>query len=184
VRPDYGTAMAELITPTTRLHRAWLAARDDWGRGTYQDGSGLRPGDDVDSPAGFAAWVDRLIGESDPARPPAPGWVHCSYRWIVENDAVLGAIALRHDLTDALREVGGHIGYGVRPSARRRGLATFALGEMLGHARRLGLERVLITCAEDNEASRRTIEHHGGVLADVRDTAHGRSRRYWIPLGP
>lgn len=174
--------MAELITPTARLHRAWLDAREDWGRGTYQDGSGLRPGDDVDSPAGFAAWVDRLAAESDPARPPAPGWVHCSYWWIAEDDTVLGAIALRHALTDALREVGGHIGYGVRPSARRRGLASFALGEVLGHARTLGLDRVLITCGETNEASRRTIEHHGGVLEDVRRTAHGPSRRYWIDL--
>ena len=174
--------MAELITPTARLHRQWLDARDDWGRGVHQDGSGLQPYDDVDSPAGFAAWVDRITGESDPSRPVAEGRVRATYWWIAEGDTVLGSIALRHQLNDFLWRAGGHIVYGVRPSARRRGLATYALGEVLGHARKLGLERVLITCNVANEASRRTIEHHGGVLSDIGDTELGRLRRYWIAL--
>ncbi|WP_306215985.1 GNAT family N-acetyltransferase [Actinoplanes sp. RD1] len=175
--------MPELIKPTTRLHAAWLASRDDWGRGVYQDGAGLRPGDEVDDPAGFAAWVQRLRREEDPAVPPAEGWVHCSYRWIVEGGDVLGSIALRHELNDFLLEAGGHIGYGVRPAARGRGLASWALGEMLGEARRLGLPRVLIVCKEANTASARTIERHAGELEDVRDTGSGRMRRYWITLG-
>jgi predicted acetyltransferase len=174
--------MPDLIAPTVRLHEAWLDARDDWGRGVYQDGAGLRPGDDVDSAAGFAAWVERLNGESDPARPVAAGWVHCTYRWIVEDDRVLGAIALRHELNEFLLRAGGHIGYGVRPSARRRGLATWALGRMLAEARALGLDRLLITCTDGNEASARTIERHGGVLEDVRGTEVGTVRRYWITL--
>ncbi|GGQ62750.1 GNAT family N-acetyltransferase [Couchioplanes azureus] len=174
--------MAQLITPTTRLHAQWLAARDEWGRGVHQDGSGLRPGDEVDTARGFAAFVARLRREPDPAIPPAPGWVHCTYWWIVEDDGVLGAIALRHELTDTLLESGGHIGYGVRPGARRRGLASWALAQVLASARDLGLERVLLTCDVANEASRRTIERHGGVCEDVRDTPHGRVRRYWITL--
>jgi predicted acetyltransferase len=174
--------MPELVTPTTRLHRQWLDARDDWGRAVHQDGSGLHAQDDVDSAAGFAAWIARLTREADPAQPTAEGRVHCTYRWIVEGDTVLGAIALRHALNDFLRRAGGHIGYGVRPSARRRGLAGWALGEMLGEARRLGLDRVLLTCEVGNEASRRTIERHGGVLEDVRDTELGRRNRYWIDL--
>ncbi|MEV6597587.1 GNAT family N-acetyltransferase [Actinoplanes sp. NPDC051346] len=174
--------MAELITPTTRLHERWLAARDDWGRGVHQDGSGLRPDDEVDSAEGFAAFVGKLRRESDPAIPAAAGWVHCSYWWIVEDDEVLGSIALRHELNEFLLEAGGHIGYGVRPAARRRGLASRALAEVLPHARELGLDRVLLTCEVTNEGSRRTIERNGGVLEDVRDTALGRLRRYWITL--
>ena len=173
--------MPELISPTTRLHTQWLAARDDWGRGVYQDGSGLRPGDKVDSPAGFAAFVGKLLRESDPAVPPVPGWVHCTYWWIVEGDEVLGAIALRHELNDFLLRAGGHIGYGVRPSARRRGLASWALARVLPYARSQGLDRVLLTCEEGNEGSRRAIERNGGVLEDIRDTESGRLRRYWIP---
>ncbi len=174
--------MPALIPPTTRLHRSWLDSRDDWGRGVHQDGAGLHADDDVDSAEGFAAWVARLTREADPAAPVADGRVHCTYRWIVEGDTVLGAIALRHRLNDFLLRAGGHIGYGVRPSARRRGLATWALGEMLPAGRRLGLDRVLVTCAVGNQASRRTIEHHGGVLEDVRDTELGRIDRFWIDL--
>ncbi|GAA3341438.1 GNAT family N-acetyltransferase [Amorphoplanes nipponensis] len=174
--------MAELIAPTVRLRESWLRSRDEWGSGVHQDGAGLRPGDDVDSPDGFAAWVRRLLSESDPAAPPPEGWVRCTYWWIVADDEVLGAIALRHELNDFLLEAGGHIGYGVRPSARRRGLASFALGRVLPHAAELGLTRVLLTCRVDNEGSRRTIERHGGELEDIRDTDLGRLRRYWITL--
>ncbi|WP_249999047.1 GNAT family N-acetyltransferase [Actinoplanes sp. M2I2] len=174
--------MPELIRPTTRLHAGWLECRDDFGRGVHQDGAGLRPADEVDSGPGFAAWVDKLTGEEDPAVVPAEGWVHCTYRWVVEDDRVLGSIALRHELNALLLDAGGHIGYSVRPSARRRGLASWALGEMLSEARRLGLDRVLVTCKVGNVASARTIERRGGVLEDVRDTELGTMKRYWIAL--
>ena len=151
-------------------------------RGVHQDGSGLRPTDEVDSPAGFAAWVRRLTDEEDPAKPVAADWVHCTYRWMVEDDRVLGAISLRHELNDFLLQAGGHIGYGVRPSARRRGLATWALAETLQTAGKLGLDRVLITCNVTNAGSAHTIENAGGVLEDVRDTEIGRVRRYWVTL--
>ena len=174
--------MPQLIAPTARLHAAWLAARDDWERGVHQSGSGMRSGDDVDSPGGFAAFVRRLLRESDPAVPTEPGWVPCTYWWIAEGDEILGSIALRHELNDFLLDAGGHIGYGVRPGARRRGLASFALAGVLPYAKGLGLDRVLVTCDVTNEASRRTIERTGGVLEDIRDTGIGRVRRYWIGL--
>ena len=100
----------------------------------------------------------------------------------IEGDDVLGAIALRHRLNAKLLDAGGHIGYGVRPSARGRGLATWALGRVVRTAAAMGLDRVLLTCTVDNPASARVIEHAGGVLEDVRDTWLGRSRRYWITL--
>ncbi len=174
--------MPDLIAPTVRLHAAWLEAHEEWGPGLHEDGFGLRPSDEVGSPAGFAAWVARLTDQSDPAKPAEAGRVHCTYRWIVEDDRVLGGIALRHELSEFVMRL-GHIGYGIRPSARRRGLATWALGRMLGEARALGLARVLIVCEAGNVASARTIEHHGGVLEDAQGTANGTVRRYWIKLG-
>lgn len=89
-----------------------------------------------------------------------------------------GGIALRHQLN----EVTGHIGYGIRPSARGRGLATWALGEMLDHASSLGMGRVMLGCLGDNVASIKTIEHQGGVLAEVVDKGDRSVRRYWIGL--
>jgi predicted acetyltransferase len=171
--------MPELVAPTVHLHTAWLEARDDWGPGVHEDGFGLRPSDEVDSPAGFAAWVARLADESDPAAVVEAGSMRCMYRWIVEGDRVLGGIALRHGHNDFVLRL-GHIGYGIRPSSRRRGLATWALGRMLDEARAAGLDRVLIVCEVDNVASVKTIERHGGVLEDVRDTGSATVRRYWI----
>ncbi|MGI8449215.1 MAG: GNAT family N-acetyltransferase [Streptosporangiaceae bacterium] len=174
--------MPDLIAPTVRLHTAWLEAHHEWGPGFHEDGFGLHPFDEVDSPVGFAAWVARLTAHSDPAKPVDAGRVHCTYRWIVEDDRVLGAIALRHELNDRLMQL-GHIGYGIRPPARRRGLATWALGRMLGEARVLGLDRVLIVYEAGNVASAKTIERRGGVLEDIRDTEHGPMWRYWIKTG-
>lgn len=173
--------MPELIAPTTRLHTAWLAAHAEWGPGQHEDGFGLHPSDDVDSPPGFAAWVARLLDQSDPAKPIEVGTHRCIYRWIVDNGRVLGGIALRYG-TSAYVSWAGHIGYGIRPSARRRGLATWALGRMLAEARALGMERVLAVCAVDNVASVKTIERCGGVFDGTQDTRFGPTRRYWIKL--
>ncbi len=168
--------MPDLIAPTTRLHTAWLEAHDDWGPGVHEDGFGLRPSDEVTSSAGFAAWVARLTEDFDPAE--AAGRMRCTFQWIVDTDRVLGGIALRHEFSEL-----GHIGYGIRPSERRRGLATWALGRMLVEARTLGLNQVLIICAIDNIASAKTIERNGGILEDIRATEHGPARRYWIKIG-
>ncbi|MEU7799205.1 GNAT family N-acetyltransferase [Micromonospora arborensis] len=174
--------MPELIAPTVGLHASWLEAHDEWGPGLHEDGFGLRSTDAVRSPDGFAAWVARLVDRPDPEKPLDAGQVPCTYRWIVEDDRVLGGIALRHELNDYLLRVAGHIGYGIRPSARGRGLATWALGRMLVQARALGLDRVLIVCEVDNIGSTKTIERCGGVLEGIRDTELGPARRYWITL--
>src|SRR5580692_5184852 len=98
--------MPELVAPTLSLHAAWLEAHHEWGPGVHEDGFGLHSSDEVDSPAGFAAWVARLTAQADPAKPVAAGRVHCTYRWIVEDDRVQGAIALRHTLNDRLLQLG------------------------------------------------------------------------------
>ncbi|MEZ0067668.1 putative acetyltransferase [Streptacidiphilus sp. MAP12-20] len=175
----------ELILPTVRLRASWLEARDEWAAGAHQDGTGLRLADGVDlgSPEGFAEWVDRLLLQADRSRPVGEGRVHATHWWIVADDTYLGAIDLRHYVNDFLFDVGGHIGYSVRPSARRRGLASWALGAVLPQARAIGLDRVLVTCDDANTASARSIERNGGVLEDVRGSAqHGLKRRYWITV--
>ncbi len=163
-----------------RLRVAWTEAHDEWGPGMHEDGFGLHPEDDVQSLAGFSQWLDRLTLQSDATTTLEAGNVHCTYRWIIEGDDVLGGIALRRELTEHLMREGGHIGYGIRPSARRRGMASWALGQMLEEARTLGIENVLIVCADENIASARTIERCGGVLEDVRETERASLRRYWI----
>ena len=81
-----------------------------------------------------------------------------------DGDEVVGVSNLRHRLTDALRLEGGHVGYGIRPSARRLGFATELLRQTLDRARAMGLLEVLVTCSKSNEASVRTILRNGGVF--------------------
>lgn len=173
--------MPELIAPTVRLHAAWLDAHEEWGPGAHEDGFGLTPADDIDSPAGFGAWVKRLLDQSDPGKALAMGRVPCRYWWIVEDGQVLGGIALRHGDSERVLRL-GHIGYGIRPSARRRGLASWALSRVMDEARAFGLPRVLLVCSDDNTASVKTIERLSGVLERVHDTEHGTVRRYWLEL--
>jgi len=116
----------------------------------------------------------------DASRPAGEGNVHASYWLITEDGTYLGAITLRHELNDFLLRAGGHIGYGIRPSARGRGLATWALQSVLVKAPALGLRKVLVTCGDSNLASARVIEKAGGVLEDVRETELGLTRCYWI----
>lgn len=99
------------------------------------------------------------------------------FRAYVDGLDYLGRLAIRHELTEHLLEVGGHIGYDVRPTARRRGHATAMLAEGLAVARDLGIEQALVTCDDDNLGSRTVIERAGGVLEDQR----GDKLRYWVP---
>ena len=122
--------------------------------------------------------VATIEADADTSRPTPEGIVHADSYWVTEDQIVIGFLQLRHTLNDYLRETGGHIGYSIRPSYRRRGHATRALGLALDRARVLELDRVLVTCDDDNLASIKTIESGGGVLEDVRSG----KRRYWITL--
>jgi predicted acetyltransferase len=147
--------------------------------GSTMHGSGMWDFDTADlSEAALAPEIARLLAEGDPATVLRPDRVHSTNYWIVEGEEFLGYLAVRHRLNDFLLELGGHIGYSVRPSRRREGHATRALVLALHEARRLGIERALVTCDDDNLPSRLTIEHAGGVFEDQR----GDKLRYWFDL--
>lgn len=177
-------AEPQLVAPTAALHASWIEAREEFGPGAHLDGAGVREGDEVETPEGFKTWTARLRAAADLSIAPPAGWVHSTYRWIVTDSTYQGTIDLRHDLNDFLLDAGGHIGYSVRPTARRQGLATWALEQTLQRALTLGLGRVLVTCDPDNDASIATIERNGGQLEDTRQTNIGPKHRYWITLTP
>ena len=98
-------------------------------------------------------------------------------------DRLIGAVNIRHYLNEKLLLDGGHIGLGVRPSERRKGYATRMLRLALDECRKLGLDRVLITCDKDNIGSARTIMNNGGVLEnEIIDSDGETVQRYWIEL--
>ncbi|GGO75197.1 GNAT family N-acetyltransferase [Nocardioides deserti] len=95
---------------------------------------------------------------------------------------LVGRTSIRFALNDWLAAYGGHVGYGVRPAHRRRGHATEILRQSLVLARAGGVDRVLVTCDDDNLGSAATIERCGGVLEDLVEQpgAGVRTRRYWV----
>jgi predicted acetyltransferase len=178
--------MPELTMPSGRVRQSFLVAMTEFrgeGRGAATDNTMI--GDEIrqfggswsTAPEGFSNYVEWLLAQAREDSPRPEGHIPSTTLWWVEDDEYLGRVALRHRLTPQLLEVGGHIGYDVRPSARRRGHATAMLRDALPVARSLGIESALLTCDADNVASRKVIEHNSGVLEDQR----GNKLRYWVP---
>lgn len=130
----------------------------------------------------FADYVAWLRDSSHGLNLP-PGFVPHTTFWLLDAaDEIVGVANLRHELNDALRLHGGHIGFGVRPSARRRQYATEMLRLALAEARCLGIGDVCVTCSRDNPASARTILNNGGELDReyYLDNPGCVVQRYWI----
>jgi predicted acetyltransferase len=177
--------MPELMAPDPRFRASFAAAMDEFlaeGRGTPDDhsviGSYLRErrGAWLTDEA-FRAFADEIRAQRVEETPRPLGYVPATELWWAEADEFLGRIGIRHRLTPQLLEMGGHIGYDVRPWARRRGHATAMLRAALDIAHEMGIERALVTCDVDNIASRTVIERNGGVLEDERVG----KLRFWVP---
>lgn len=174
--------MTALVRPDTRFADSWIATVRDFDGTAEMNGAGHWDVDVVvPTRAGCADFVRAILAAesvgSDGTR------VDGTYYWITDGDdsapgEVIGFLNLRHQLNDFLLEEGGHVGYSIRPARRREGHAARALALAVRRAAELGIARVLVTCDDGNDASRRTIERNGGVLEDVR----GIKRRYWIEV--
>ena len=119
------------------------------------------------------------------ANPARPDLVPESIFWLVrDGQTVLGSSRLRYGLTARTAQIGGHIGYDIRPSARRQGHGTRLLALRLDRARSAGLYSRLLTCDTVNSASARIIEQNGGLLKNhIIDPDSGEEvSRYWIAL--
>ena len=175
--------MPQLVLPTAAVHASFLAAMDEFvaeGATDSQTAAWIEfnaPG--WRDPEAFETFVAEVIVDAEEDRPRPTRYVPCTTLWWIDGKEYLGRLAIRHRLNDFLLDVGGHIGYDVRPSARRRSHATAMLHGALPWARELGIDRALVTCDDDNVGSIRAIEAAGGELEDVRE----RKRRYWVPTG-
>ncbi len=181
--------MPSLVLPIADVHESFLSAMAEYvaqGRGGPSDqstvGRDIRTYGEVwSSPVEFQRFVDEVRAQELPETRRPAIFVPTTTLWWVDGAEYLGRLSIRHRLAPGrIGERNGHIGYDVRPSARRRGHATAMLGAALPRAAALGLERALITCDEDNEASRRTIERNGGVYLDRLDE----KLRFWLPTAP
>lgn len=123
-------------------------------------------------------YLDKMNGIQTEGRVPSTQF------WIIdENDEYCGRVSLRHSLNDYLSKFGGHIGYDICPSKRGKSYSSIALGLCLPEAKKLGLDKVLLTCDDDNYGSIKAIGKNGGILQDKVMQDNGvLTRRYWIEL--
>ena len=101
-----------------------------------------------------------------------------------DSNHIYGLINLRHELKGKLMEVGGHIGYGIRPSERKKWYATLQLKLILDKLKELNINQALITCRENNIASKRTMEKFIGKKDTLVPSNHEgiMEYRYWIDV--
>lgn len=170
-----------LREPTAEMAPEIAAYRQEMlAAGSSMDGCGsLRHTGD---PLQWLAQVESLRREET----CPPQWVPATQFVALDQDGrLVGMIQVRRRFNDFLERYGGHIGYSVRPGQRRRGVAKEMLRQALVYCKEIGLTRVLITCLEENEASRRTILANGGVYESTvfEPQEQVRLQRYWITLG-
>lgn len=133
----------------------------------------------------YSQWLFKLQQESDLSNVPEGKVPASTYFFVRKTDnRIIGMINIRHCLNEFLLNEGGHIGYSVRPSERKKGYATFMLKQGLQKCRELNLDRILITCDKINIGSAKVIQNNNGVLEnEVYSEAFSEIiQRYWIQL--
>ncbi|HDX9634944.1 GNAT family N-acetyltransferase [Bacillus cereus group sp. MYBK108-2] len=168
-----------LLTPTTDLQEEYLDFYNEW----KDSGETMIPWVISKNPANFPAMVQELLDAHNGINTPET-WVPDSTYWLVtDENKIVGAVNIRHSLTEHLFNAGGHIGYGIRPSERRKGYATKLLALSLEKTKELDITKVLVVCDAVNTASEKTILHNGGLRDDDFTEEDGNVvRRYWIEL--
>ena len=171
----------KLIEPTAEYYLQIQEYRQEFlDSGDSMDGTdGLRRMEDPKK------WVDHCYLSKNPDNVPKGRVPATQYIFVREEDnKIVGMLQIRHFLNDYLEKFGGHIGYSVVPSERRKGYASQMLKTALPKCKELGIDKVLITCIDDNEGSRKTILANGGIYeSTVYEPDEKVSlERYWIVL--
>jgi len=168
-----------LVTPSEISARETIDYREEhFANGEMQmHGSSL-----LDQVPSYEDWLEQVQRNAS-EETVNPDWVICSTFFAVRRSdrRVVGMVDIRHTLNDFLREYGGHIGYGIRPSERRKGYGTQILEQALAYCVLIGRERVMLACYNDNPASQRIIIKCGGELEKTFVHTDGKIVEvYWI----
>ncbi|PFK37445.1 GNAT family N-acetyltransferase [Bacillus cereus] len=168
-----------LVEPTVDLQDEYLEFYQEW----KNSGETMIPWVIEKDPSNFRNMVQELLDAAEGKNLPK-GWVPDSTYWLVTDyKKIVGAVNIRHQLTEHLFNAGGHIGYGIRPSARQKGFATKLLALSLEKIKEFDVTKVLVVCDEWNVASEKTILHNGGLRdSDFIEENGNVVRRYWIDL--
>lgn len=130
-------------------------------------------------------WLNQVKSLADIATVPSNFVQSTQFIYVRESDnKLVGMIQVRHYFNEFLEKYGGHIGYSVRPTERKKGYASSMLRDCLPYCKEIGLNRVLITCEENNIGSKKTIIKNGGVYEKTvfYEEDNVNLQRYWIEL--
>ncbi|MFF2886554.1 GNAT family N-acetyltransferase [Paenibacillus sp. NPDC057967] len=168
-----------LVEPSLAYREAYTNFYEDW---MTEGIDAIVPWVVEQDPRDFEAYLAFLRAADSEEKLKDDAFVPHSTYWLInEDEEVVGAVNIRHRLNQKLLESGGHIGYGIRPSRRGRGYASVQLAEALKITKAMGIDRVLLVCDHDNEASERTIRGAGGVPDSPFTTEKGEVlKRFWI----
>lgn len=168
----------KLIKPNNDLKKEFLDMTEEWKKGDIKTIPWSANLDISD----FNEMVETLNGFSEGIG-LEEGYVECSTYWMInDSNSILGVVHIRHRLNEYLLFRGGHIGYAIRPSERRKGYATKLLSLALEVCKTMNIEKVLVTCTKNNIGSAKTIIRNGGML-DSEEIDNGELfQRYWIEL--
>lgn len=133
--------------------------------------------------ADFPYFVQQMLDQQDRMK-ISPDRMPSTTFWLIDGEEFIGTLTLSYELNDFLFRIGGHIGYLIRPSKRKQGYGKKLLHLGLQKARARGLQRVLITCDENNIASKKVIESNGGQFENcvAVEGSDIKKLRYWINL--
>ena len=113
----------------------------------------------------YEEWLVKIRKDIDIANVEKPRVPALTYFYVrEEDDRIVGMINIRLALSDFLREEGGHIGYSVRPTERRKHYATDMLKAGVQVLNTIGTNEVFVSCDKENLASSGTILNNGGRL--------------------
>ena len=175
----------ELILPNEKYKESFIESIEEFKteRPKDDDYAGMDISNMDNLEKNFSRYVKKVKSQTE-GKNLKPGYVPNTTFWIVDDGRYLGTINIRHELSENLLKVGGHIGYHVRPPERRRGYGKQALKMALPYAKKLGIEKVLLTCDSTNIGSRKIIESNGGILENEVPGKNGESSklRFWIDL--
>lgn len=132
----------------------------------------------------YRQWL-KLVEDNSNETTVHDNWVVASTFFVVRkcDNKIIGMVDIRHYLNDFLANYGGHIGYGVRPTERKKGYATQILNFALKYAKSVGLTKVMLACYKDNIASRKTILKCNGKFEHEFIYTDGKSVQvFWISL--
>ena len=160
-----------LELPSLKYKESFLAVFDE-----YPDGKIVDNFSQSKLTGNFEQFLESLKNESE-GKNLSEGYVPQTVYWLVDGDRFIGRVGIRHILNDKLLKEGGHIGYSIRPSERKKGYGTLALKLALPKAREIGIEKALLTCNFDNLASKKIIEKNGGILENQIEN----KLRFWVP---